>query len=188
MGLSSTTSSLFIHLNHVDTEDAVAVFEGRFAEPFLCVVVVCGQMHLHLVPNVFHRFSEHRIVHQFEEVFLKVVFSILPHVRVEVDVRLQPSGLLIADDCVNLAHLHPEPDDILQASVVYDVPFVVVEMGDELLLLGAWLGAGALCELPLDSPRATPPLARCSRGLAGTGAASRARLRGNAGLPEAGSP
>ena len=47
-------------------------------------------LHVHAVPQVFHRFAEHGVVHQLVEVGLEVAFRLLPELLVHPDVRLHP--------------------------------------------------------------------------------------------------
>ena len=47
-----------------------------------------------MVPDVFHHFSKDRIIHQFEEIFLKIVRGESPKLCVEIYVGFHPIGLI----------------------------------------------------------------------------------------------
>ena len=55
-----------------------------------------------MLPNVLHGLTEHRVVHESEEIFLKVVLCLSSKLAVEIYVRFQPCTLVELNNSINL--------------------------------------------------------------------------------------
>ena len=79
---------LLIHLYHVEPVAEFGVFEVQLTEPLDGFLVCRRKFQLHSVLHVLHGLAKYSVVHQFEEVLLKVVLGSLPFVCVKVDILL----------------------------------------------------------------------------------------------------
>ena len=55
-----------------------------------------------MLPNLPYHFAKHFVIHEFEEVFLKLISRLSPKLGVEIYVRFQPSSLVESNSSMNL--------------------------------------------------------------------------------------
>ena len=73
-----------------------------------------------MFPDVFHHFSKDRVIHQFEEIFLKVVHGESPKLCLEIRVGFHPIRLTKPNHSMNSFKYKPMPKRlILHSNVDY---------------------------------------------------------------------
>ena len=70
--------------------------------------------------DILHRFAEHRVIHEFEEILLKIIASLSSELSVEIDVGFHPCRLIKFNCAMNflqnqlvfegLGYVHTVPD------------------------------------------------------------------------------
>ena len=87
--------------------------------------ISCMSPSINAVSQVLHHFGEHRVVHQFVKVGLKIAFGgFLPEFGVYQEERLHPVFLVKLDRSVHLFQMHALFEIQLQVSVVDHVIFL----------------------------------------------------------------
>ena len=73
----------------------------------LCLFILGSQQsQVYTMSDVFHGLTKHTVVHQLEEIFLKVGGGVGAQLRVQVDVRAHPGGLLEGQHAVHTSNDH----------------------------------------------------------------------------------
>ena len=99
----------FVHVDagHVVSKDCESV--KRWTRQQLAYLVsfpVSHYLHVHVVSQVFHRLTKHRVVHQLVEVSFKIAFRLLAKLRVHPDVWLHPRLSVKLYHSVNFLQSH----------------------------------------------------------------------------------
>ena len=85
-----------------------------------------------MFPDVLHRFSKDRIIHQFEEIFLKVVCGESPKLCVEIYVGSHPIRLPEPNRSMDVLKYQPISKRLIQCSNVDYVILLISKIWDQL--------------------------------------------------------
>ena len=89
---------LSLCLFHMDTNQILTengtMPEIRFGCKLYCFLPRILQPKVNSVSDILHSLSKHRVVHKFEEILFKIIFSLCAEFCVEVNVTFQPRTFL----------------------------------------------------------------------------------------------
>jgi hypothetical protein len=92
-------------LNKIDPVDILTVLVGRLRELLYRRDVIHRDSHINPVLDILHGLSENAVVHQLEEILLKVRLRLGSSSGVEINIFLQPGLLLKPENLMNPRHL-----------------------------------------------------------------------------------
>ena len=98
---------------------------------FSALIPIRHKPDVHPFPEILHRLTEDRVVHQLEEVALKRGLGNTTEARVQVDIRSEPRTLIKRQHTMNLAELQTVFQIKLEVSVVNHVPALVAQVRDK---------------------------------------------------------
>ena len=106
-----------VHCNKIFSEDCRS-FIIRFRNKLFSWFIIRSESDIHPVSDVLHGFSKHWIVHEFEEIFLKVAGSFCSKIRVQIEVRFQPCIFSEWYPTANFREIHPH------LKILFEIPMM----------------------------------------------------------------
>ena len=110
-----------------------AMIKVWFSRTFFQRLLVVDQPNIYPVANILHRHAKAAVVHEFEEIFLKLVLRLGTKVRIQLNVWFQPCFFVKGDSVVNLCYFQTEIQILFQIFVMENIFLLFIEVGNKFI-------------------------------------------------------